>query len=119
MKLKTSLVICAAMACLLGCASPNEMRAKGPSLEVRSSHPAKQVADCIANRWENSGWLGTTVPITMRQTQEGFTVSFYNAAWGKTDLLADVNDVEGGSITRYYAGSGATESAAKAVRECQ
>jgi hypothetical protein len=95
------------------------MRTKGPALEVKSIHPAKQVAACIANRWENSGVFGTTVPVTMRQAEEGYTVSSYNASWGKTDLLADVNDVAGGSITRYYKSIGATERFENAVKECQ
>lgn len=119
MRLISALVLCAGMACLISCAGPNEMRKSGPSLELRSSHPSKKVAVCIAGRWENLGIFGTTIPITMRPTEAGFTVSSYNETWGKTDLLADVIDVKDGSETRLFKSISMTERFEKAARECQ
>lgn len=105
---------------LAGCATPNAMRKDQPSAAFQSKRPAKDVAICIAERWENSGSLGVTVPVRLRPTQTGHLVSVRNDAWGHTALMADVDDVGTGSQTRYYKrlvlGEGTFD---KIVADCQ
>jgi hypothetical protein len=120
MKTKSSLVLCISTIWLFGCATPADLRTKTPSLELTSSRPAKPVAICIVERWENFGILGTTIPVNMRPTTDGYTVSWRNEAWGHTGLLADVSDVLNGSTTRYFKNLVLSEgSFDNAVKECQ
>ena len=120
MIIKSNLFIVVATAYLCGCATPADMRTRVPSLELTSNHPAKPVAICISDRWENLGVFGGTIPVNMRPTSDGYTVSWRNEAWGHTGLLVDVNDTSTGSITRYFKnvvlGEGSFDNA---VKECQ
>ena len=125
MKTKTSLVLCVATVWLFGCATPVDIRTRTPSLELTSSRPAKPVAICIADRWENSniwGKLQDGLPINMRPTPDGYTVlaSVRTAFETYPGFLADINDTPSGSTTRYFEnavlGAGSLE---KAVKECQ
>lgn len=105
---------------LVGCATPSEMRLTQPSAEYRSKRSAKDVAICISDRWENSGGLGTTVPVKMRPTITGQTVSIRNDAWGHTPLMADIDDDGAGSRTRYFKKLVLAEGTFdKIVLECQ
>lgn len=120
MKVAKYLLPCAATILLLGCATPADLRTRAPALELTSSRPAKPVAICIADRWENLGIFGGTIPVNMRPTTNGYTVSWRNEAWGHTGLLADINDVEAGSTTRYFKNAVLGEkSFDNAVVECQ
>jgi hypothetical protein len=105
---------------LAGCATPSDMRSAPPSAEYRSDRPSKDVAICIADRWESSGGLGATVPIKMRPTSTGYTVSVRNDAWGHTAMMVDVDDNGPGARTTYFKqlvlGEGAFD---KIVAECQ
>ncbi|HUW75846.1 MAG TPA: hypothetical protein VMV70_04135 [Gallionella sp.] len=124
MQTKNNLVLCVATLWLLGCATPVDMRARTPSLDLTSSLSAKTVAICIADRWENAKIIGMSAgfPINMRQTPDGYTVSasVHNAFETWTGLLADINDNPSGSTTRYFVngvlGEGSFENA---VKECQ
>lgn len=89
-------------ACLFfGCATPAEMRTKTPVLEVQSKLSPKDVATCIADKWENSGFLGLTVPVHMRQTGTGYAVSIRDA-FNTTSLLADVEGSSSDSNTKVF-----------------
>ena len=87
---------------LSACATPAEMRQRAPELEFKSTFPSKTVAICIADRWENLSWVGGTIPVNMRPTNDGYTVSWRNEAWGHTGLLVDIKDTTDGSLTRYF-----------------
>lgn len=120
MKVATHLVAGAVTILLLGCATPADLRTHAPALELTSSRPAKPVAICITDRWENLGIFGGTIPINMRPITNGYTVSWRNEAWGHTGLLADINDVADGSKTHYFKNAVLGEqSFDKAVIECQ
>jgi len=124
MRTKTSLVLCVATVGLFGCATPVDMRTKTPSLDISSSRPAKSVAICIADRWENATimGMGAGFPTNMRPTQDGYTVSasVHNNFETWTGFLADINDIPSGSTTRYFKngvlGEGNFDNA---VKECQ
>ena len=91
----TSLLIAA-------CATPSEMRAQKPALVQQSTEGAKTVAVCIANAWENSGFAGSTPAVNMRPTTTGYTVSLLDVGFGRTQLLADIDESLKGSTTRYF-----------------
>lgn len=83
-----------------GCATPNELRQNGPTLELKSLHDAKHVAVCIADKWENSLPLLGTQPINMRIKNNGYSVAHGNE---ETVHLVDINESPtGGSFTLYY-----------------
>lgn len=84
-----------------GCATPAEMRTQMPVFEVQSLLPSKVVAICITDKWENSGFLGLTVPVHMRQTTTGYMVSIRDA-FNTTSLLVDIEDFGTGSKTLFY-----------------
>lgn len=87
---------------LISCATPGEMRSTTAAGVYESKRSAKEVAICIADRWENSGWFNTTVPVNMRPTKTGYTASLRNDGLGHTQLLVDVEDVGSGSKTKYF-----------------
>ena len=89
------------LACLVGCATPEEMRSQPPVFEVQSPLPSKTIAICIANKWENSGFLGLTVPVHMRQITNGYMVSIRDA-YNTTFVFVDIEDFGTGSKTRFY-----------------
>lgn len=124
MKTKFSLFLWLATLLLFGCASPAEMRARAPLLELSSIRPSKPVAVCIADRWENTTYMnGPGLPITMRETTEGYTVIgiMQSMVQTWTGLLADINNSPSGSTTRYYKSAGMLSSGSfdNVVKECQ
>lgn len=96
-----SVSIAITAACLFGCSSPGDLRKASPNLDLTSQKPSKNVATCIADKWEN-GIFGA-VPISMRPTPGGYTLSWVNRAGG-VGLLVDVDDSGAGSKTRYFQG---------------
>jgi len=104
---------------LCGCATPNQMREGTPAATFSSTRTAKTVALCVAKRWENSGYGGTP-SVAFRPTETGFTVAVRNESVGSTQLLADIDDTQTGSETRYFKGAVLGEGAFDAaVKECQ
>src|SRR3989338_9553476 len=124
MKTKISLVLCVVTVWLTGCATPADIRARSPSLELTSSRPAKDVAMCISDRWENSDIWGkwqAGIPINMRQTQDGYTIlaSVMTAFAIYPGFLVDINDTPSGSSMRYFENAVAGASSLRnAVKEC-
>lgn len=84
MKMRLVLVMTLVVA---GCATPNELRQGKPELRLNSVKNAKNVAICIADKWENGGPFGP-VPLSMRETQSGYMVSVMCET--NTCMLADV-----------------------------
>lgn len=105
---------------LYGCASPSEMRKGEPFLNLNSPKSAKSVAICVSDKWENLGIFNTTIPVTMRLTSNGFTVSVFNATTSQTNFLLDITETTGGSNSLYFKGINALgDSFDDAVRGCQ
>lgn len=88
---------------LTSCASPGDMRKEKADLQFTSQKSAKFIAVCIADNWENGGLFGNTVPVNMRPTTTGYTLSWINGMGG-TGLLVDVDDTQLGSKTNYFRG---------------
>ena len=104
---------------LCACATPDEMRHGKPFVELTSVRQAKDVALCIAKRWENSGYGGTP-SVTFRPSETGYIVAVRNEWIGSTQLLVDIDDAAAGSSTRYFKGAVVAEGAFDtAVTECQ
>lgn len=118
MKLLT--IVAAVIVGVSGCATPADLRTRVPVLELTSQQSAKAVAVCITDSWENSGAFGSTLPINIRPTMQGYNVSFRPEDFGHTSLMVDVDEFGTGSRTRYYKYfdfSG--EFFDRAVKECQ
>ncbi len=69
-----SLVVMVLAVLIAGCATPIDMRKLTPELDLTSSKTAKAVALCIADRWENTTVMESSFPISMRPTNEGYTI---------------------------------------------
>ena len=109
-------LIMAGIAAIAGCATPNDLRRSSPSGEFRSEKPAKRVAICIAEHWENSAY--GKIVVSMRETEDGYTIS--DAGGLNTILLADIsNESNGGSTTRYFSRGIGTGAWGKDVANCQ
>ena len=101
---------------LSACATPQEARQKGPVASYASSKLAKDVSACIASAWE-SGY-GLTNPVNVRPTENGYTLQV--SANGNTMVVLDVDDVQGGSTSKYFKGNVWLEGKwDKAVQSCQ
>lgn len=117
-----SLVVMVLAVLIAGCATPIDMRKLTPELDLTSSKTAKAVALCIADRWENTTVMESSFPISMRPTNEGYTIkaTVEDILQQWTRLLADVNDGPNGSTTRYYKnGMLGVGSFDQAVKYCQ
>lgn len=102
LKAMRKFVLLIVAACLVSCATPEQMRKEGPFLTVASKKPSQAVAMCISSKWENLGLFRTAVPVNMRMTEQGYTVSVFNAAISQTDYLLDIANTSSGSTTKYY-----------------
>jgi hypothetical protein len=101
MNTKYFFIFCSVTALLLGCSTPGQMRQHVPDLELKSNRPAKDVAVCIADKWENGSALsffGGTYPISMRMTNDGYIVSITTYP----TLFVDVNDAPNGSLIKFF-----------------
>lgn len=99
----------AALACtvlITGCAithKPSDIR-KGVASEYSSAKSAKTVALCVADEWEKiDNYL---MKVRLRPTTNGYSVwveqSIGTMMKDDTTFLADIDDVQSGSIVRYY-----------------
>jgi hypothetical protein len=103
---------------LAGCTSVGELRDKPPEFVLESSKPSKQVAGCISDAWEGAG-IVLTPTVTVKPTDKGFSVQVRSEHLG-VRVLADVDDRETGSSTRFFLGSMPFgDRFADAVRNCQ
>lgn len=89
--------------------SPNEVRKDMPAVEYSSVNSSKTVALCLTDTWEK---INSPInKVQLRPTSNGYS------AWveetigggpslvsvnGRTVILADIEDTQSGSITRYY-----------------
>lgn len=90
-----------ALAFLFGCATPRDMRNEEPTASYTSAKPSKNVAICIADKWENGGAFGTAVQVAMRPTVTGYTAAWVTGIDG-VGLFVDIDDVPPGSRTRLF-----------------
>ena len=103
---------------MVACTTPAGIRENPPKNKYQSKKTSQAVAICIADKWESGGLFGSTVPITMRPTSNGYTVSLAGA--GNTMLLVDVESLASGSQSLYYKGIVWGEGSFDLiVKECQ
>ena len=98
---------------LVGCATPNDLRQKAPDLQLNSAKSAKDVAMCIADKWENADYA---IPVSMRETSTGYTLLTYHQ--GNTPYMCDIKNVGSGSQTSFYYTLIASRPG-EAVKDCQ
>ncbi|QWD91628.1 hypothetical protein [Polynucleobacter sp. MWH-Braz-FAM2G] len=103
---------------LVGCATPAELRSQKPLLDLKSTKPAKDVAICIADKWEGLGGFGGALTVNMRVTTSGYVVSL--PLNGQTGMLVDIDNDGTGSTTKYYKGLVLLEQKlVQAIKDCQ
>lgn len=104
----------------MACSSPGTIRKEKPDYELTSGKSSKEIAVCIADLWENSGWFGSGLqPVLMRPTDKGHTVSKNNHTGGIA-FLVDIDDTSTGSTTKLYKGGVIGYGKyLEAVRSCQ
>lgn len=116
-RIRAKCVAAVAVACLVGCATPNDLRQGTPDLEISSQKPAKLVAMCIADKWEHGSILGT-VPVSMRETPSGYMVMIL--CGGNNCVLADIlNGTDDRSKTKVYLRAFGAGGYLSDARECQ
>lgn len=102
----------------VACTTPVGIRENSPSIKYHSKKSSQVVAMCIADKWESGGLFGSTVPVSMRPTSNGFAVSLAGA--GNTMLLVDIESLANGSQTFYFKGIVWGEGSFDLiVKECQ
>lgn len=132
--MKKLIILTVAALSIAACtSSPNEMRSKTPSQVFSSQQDAKQVASCVAGKWETrvnrfSDW-GV---VKLEETATGYSVSALKYGPDLDDgsarkpttvnYLVDVENKNSGSVSKLYLflslNLGANPFAA-AVEECQ
>lgn len=102
--------------CLVACASPQTAREKGAVATYTSTKAARVVTDCVASAWESA--YGGTTPVNVRPLAAGYSLQV--SVVGNTQVLLDVTDVDGGSVSKYYKGNVMIEGRLdSAVQRCQ
>lgn len=107
---------------LSGCSlSPGELRAKySPDVVHTSAKHSKEIAMCVADKWENSNVIGASVRVSFRPTSFGYTVSKYLC--DELHYLIDITDTSTGTQTkawRYKVMSLGRDSNMSAISDCQ
>lgn len=111
---------------LTACTTPAERRMQRPELDLTSPKPSRDVAVCIADKWENTKqFMGfSSDPVNTGMKPNGYSVSVTgsNLYRNHTTLtLADVTDRQpSGSATKYYkAYGGGFGDYDEVVKQCQ
>ena len=110
---------------LSGCATTADLRKKPPALDMTSKKSAKEVALCIAEKWENTKpFMGlSSPPVNTNIRPDGYSITATDINWmgsSSTVTLADVTETKTESATRYYKqGGGGFGDYDQAVIECQ
>jgi hypothetical protein len=91
---------------LIGCATkPKELQQKPPEIKFVSLKSSKQIAECIADKWQNAPFTSLiTGTLTSRTTPRGYTV-IQNANGGlgaDPAFVSDINDIPTGTVTFFY-----------------
>jgi hypothetical protein len=91
---------------LIGCATkPNELHQKPTEIKFVSSKSSKEIAECIADKWQNAPFMSLiTGTLTSRTTPKGYTV-IQNANGGLVadpEFFSDITDTPTGSETIFY-----------------
>jgi hypothetical protein len=122
MKLLFSLFVAIALS---SCATPADRRINLPDIVTSSKKSAKEVAICIAEKWENTkpfmGFSSPPVNTTLKLNGYSITATATNLVGStSTVALADVTENQLESTTKYYKmGGGGFGDYDQVVKECQ
>ena len=122
MKLLFSLFIAIGLS---GCATPADRRQNPPDIVTSSKKSAKEVAICIAEKWENAKpFMGfSSPPVNTNLKLNGYSIMATDRALAgntSTFALADVIENQLESTTKYYKmGGGGFGDYDQAVKDCQ
>jgi hypothetical protein len=106
---------------LLGCAAKsNELRQKSAEIKFVSLKSSKQIAECIAEKWQ---YVPFTGPLISRTTPKGYTIIQYaNGGVGAPAFVSDINDIPTGTESIFYTYYPFRDSSSyfqDSVKECQ
>jgi len=88
------------MALLAGCASAGDTRSNPPLLSLQSAKPAKVVAECVRDRWQDTTVLGASIGGVLQTSGEKYSVLAPNT---QAPLhIVDVTPKHGGSLVQYH-----------------
>lgn len=109
---------------LSACATPNDRRQGVPDINMQSNKTSKEVALCIADKWENTRPLlvFSSPPVNTNIRANGYSVAAtMTNQFGSTNTIAlvDILDYQQGSFIKYYKmGGGGYGDYDKAVMIC-
>lgn len=93
--MKTKLLFTSTLLFIAGCStSPNSMRSNSPDVVHSSVKPPKEIALCIADKWEHFG------VVNQRDISGG--VSLTSSSSGNLHYLADIKSNGEATVTRAY-----------------
>jgi hypothetical protein len=86
-----------AVALLVGCTSPSDLKSNGPVFSANTAKNPKQYALCVFPKWQdlNPG-------STLSETESGYRLVMSNPGVGQTDELLEVSKASAGSVVRHY-----------------
>lgn len=88
------------LALLAGCASVVDTRSNPPLLTLSSQKPARDLAECIRDRWQSTTVLGASIGGILQSSGDRYSVLAPDA---QAPLhVADVEPNNGGSTVRYH-----------------
>lgn len=96
---------------LSACATPNERRQGVPDINEQSNRASKDIAICIADKWENTKpFLAfSSLPVNTSMKANGYSIAVTGTnGFGETNTVAlvDILDYQHGSFIKYYKMSG-------------
>ncbi|MBD1571296.1 MULTISPECIES: hypothetical protein [Aliivibrio] len=95
------LILISTVLLLAGCAAtPEKLRQSEPDLLLESTNDSKQVADCIAEKWESLDYLIYSPVVNYRVKDSGYQITHYID--GELTYLADIKTTSAGSKVQVY-----------------
>lgn len=87
-------------ALLSGCSSVTDTRSNPPVLTLSSQKPARELAECIRDRWQSTTVLGSSIGGILQSSGDRYSVLAPDV---QAPLhLVDVEPSKGGSTVRYH-----------------
>lgn len=86
-----------AVALLVGCTTPSDLRSSSPVFTSSTSKSPKQYALCVLPKWQdlNAG-------SSMSETENGYRLIMSNPGVGQTDELLEITRTDVGSTVKHF-----------------
>lgn len=88
-------ITCTSMVMMIGCSSPSDLVASGPSITVSSSKTPKAMALCVFPAWQEHNSTAS-----MSETASGYRL--VNGFAQQTDDVLDITSAKTGSVAKLY-----------------